>query len=1087
MGSFQKILKPIKYRAVDTSGNNNHGQIYSGRALEFDGLSDYLDTGYVLSSTAHTICAWAKVLNNDSDNKFIFDARDANNDGVILYFNGSEQLGYLVNNTDLIISEKYINQWIRIVATSDGSTQSLYINGQLHSSQSISETISVTSEARIGARNYSTAESFFDGMLSDVQAWDVGFSASDALYDYLNPESLALNNSGTSLTESNLKLWYPMQDGHRGQQSYILDGANTGLGEELITNGDYSVDSDPLWLTGTNGNGVEGWSISGGKATKSAPAVNSGIEQSNIFENGKTYQVNFTISGRTQGSIAVYRGQGTQLIYSSSSSSMNDSHVLYINSTSVAHKILFNGTNNFDGSIDDVSVKVVNDKHHATTEFYGDELNTQANAVTPEHSSASEANDFANWTNSGMANFGSSTDNFTQGTYSLRMTVNGDGNLAHTNFTNTVVGRTYRFKWDRRILNHAADDRVVFKIGTSADNNANGELDSWASNQATTSVIGEYKDFVATATTTFFTIREAGDSHAADLYLDNLSLMEVGVATGWTDADQQLDIPQTVLQSYNQLAWFDGHNNVCKIDDNDVYSFGVASGATANDSPFSISAWINMNDATSFPIVTKYSGSNREYRFISDSTDDLALLLHDEDNSGHWERARTTTAITSYENQWIHVVATYSGNESNSGITLYINGESQALSLDTHGSNDYAGMRNGTGELWIGGSHDDASYANGCITETSIWNKELSQAEINELYNDGKALDATIHSGISNLVSYWRNNGLAEWKDLKNPSVTTFDGTPTNVIQTILIPAGVDASRDTQGFIMNRQKTTNSLNFYTPLSKDGTAKEAAYVSIPKAPLMTNSTDVTNFSICSWVKFHQTPNQALTEMVIYDDVQESHSNVAKGLKFSITSGNALKCDVWWGNRNDSSNKDRIYCNYDLDNIDQDTITNPHSFDANGMWNGTQSSMGASKGIDYDDSLMESGNLPQGKWFHVAVTFDHDNNEAATGDTSNTGENLTTEAPFYIYVNGILVGKEGIDSNDDQSVAENYDKPMFGTPDHAAILGSDMQSNLGKPGNNAGDMRGEIDDLLIYNDTLTSREVLRIYNAGKRSHR
>ena len=36
--------------------------------------------------------------------------------------------------------------------------------------------------------------------------------------------------------------------------------------------------------------------------------------------------------------------------------------------------------------------------------------------------------------------------------------------------------------------------------------------------------------------------------------------------------------------------------------------------------------------------------------------------------------------------------------------------------------------------------------------------------------------------------------------------------TPTNVTETILIPAGVDASRDNQGFLMNRQKDTNSLN-----------------------------------------------------------------------------------------------------------------------------------------------------------------------------------------------------------------------------------------------------------------------------------
>ena len=33
--TIQQIEKPKIARALDTSGNNNHGQIYSGRALEF--------------------------------------------------------------------------------------------------------------------------------------------------------------------------------------------------------------------------------------------------------------------------------------------------------------------------------------------------------------------------------------------------------------------------------------------------------------------------------------------------------------------------------------------------------------------------------------------------------------------------------------------------------------------------------------------------------------------------------------------------------------------------------------------------------------------------------------------------------------------------------------------------------------------------------------------------------------------------------------------------------------------------------------------------------------------------------------------
>ena len=55
--TIQTIEKPTKARALDTSGNNNHGQIYSGRALEFDGVSDSLEgvdninTSYGITNT----------------------------------------------------------------------------------------------------------------------------------------------------------------------------------------------------------------------------------------------------------------------------------------------------------------------------------------------------------------------------------------------------------------------------------------------------------------------------------------------------------------------------------------------------------------------------------------------------------------------------------------------------------------------------------------------------------------------------------------------------------------------------------------------------------------------------------------------------------------------------------------------------------------------------------------------------------------------------------------------------------------------------------------------------------------------------
>ena len=52
--TIQTIQTPKRARALDTSGNNNHGQIYSGRALEFDGVGDFLDFGELTFSGTFT-------------------------------------------------------------------------------------------------------------------------------------------------------------------------------------------------------------------------------------------------------------------------------------------------------------------------------------------------------------------------------------------------------------------------------------------------------------------------------------------------------------------------------------------------------------------------------------------------------------------------------------------------------------------------------------------------------------------------------------------------------------------------------------------------------------------------------------------------------------------------------------------------------------------------------------------------------------------------------------------------------------------------------------------------------------------------
>ena len=136
----------------------------------------------------------------------------------------------------------------------------------------------------------------------------------------------------------------------------------------------------------------------------------------------------------------------------------------------------------------------------------------------------------------------------------------------------------------------------------------------------------------------------------------------------------------------------------------------------------------------------------------------------------------------------------------------------------------------------------------GSMTEVSCWNKQLTQAEVNELYNDGKGADALTNSASGNLKGYWRNEGLRDWTNLYSPGTNTMAVQNADRGETVIQQAGVDASRDCQGFLMNRKKDTNSLNLYDDNTTD----------ISQGPLVKSGNPLTiaefeNFTISMWVK------------------------------------------------------------------------------------------------------------------------------------------------------------------------------------------------------------------------------------------
>ena len=197
---------------------------------------------------------------------------------------------------------------------------------------------------------------------------------------------------------------------------------------------------------------------------------------------------------------------------------------------------------------------------------------------------------------------------------------------------------------------------------------------------------------------------------------------------------------------------FDGVDDYINLGDSDDFSFG--NGVT--DSPFSISAWINMDDSSKFRIASKNTSTIKEYIFTTSGTKLLSFVLYDNSTGGRIQR-KYNTALTSYEGQWINVTATYDGSSSSSGIKIYLNG-TRVDDIDGN-AGSYVAMEKTTQPFEIG-RNDLTSFANGKIDEVSVFNSELSASDITDIYNSGTPTDLTSLSPIA----WYRMGDNGSWK-----------------------------------------------------------------------------------------------------------------------------------------------------------------------------------------------------------------------------------------------------------------------------------------------------------------------------------
>ena len=188
---------------TDMSGNNNHvtlinGVSYSGSNggyLIFDGINDYgiTNNNFIINPASLTVSSWFnKTSSNATYNCAVHKGSDSSI-GQSEYWMGVETsgkltatigarsgVGWAAGQTDI---DGGLGSWWNLVATWDGTTVKVYVNGQFNKQYDLSSYPSIVYPTRMGASSDGSNYQF-PGLISNVQIYDRALSSSEITQNF---------------------------------------------------------------------------------------------------------------------------------------------------------------------------------------------------------------------------------------------------------------------------------------------------------------------------------------------------------------------------------------------------------------------------------------------------------------------------------------------------------------------------------------------------------------------------------------------------------------------------------------------------------------------------------------------------------------------------------------------------------------------------------------------------------------------------------------------------------------------------------------------------------------------------------------
>jgi hypothetical protein len=246
-----------------------------------------------------------------------------------------------------------------------------------------------------------------------------------------------------------------------------------------------------------------------------------------------------------------------------------------------------------------------------------------------------------------------------------------------------------------------------------------------------------------------------------NIYADQTAIDALPPITG----DVVLRASDNAVLLYNGSAWkefqpdagpgfsnqysvsLDGSNDYIDCGGDADFSFTDGAG---NDSAFSVSAWVKFDSITRARIISKdVSTGSREYLFGTNNANKVNMILGT--GSVNLDIQNNTAINTT---AWFHIVATYDGSKSASGLKVYVNADASSLSDNSVGS--YSGMASTIGNLEFGRFANGHSFFNGLMDDVAVFDYELTEPEVAALRDTSGSNPVPANISSLSPVGWWR-------------------------------------------------------------------------------------------------------------------------------------------------------------------------------------------------------------------------------------------------------------------------------------------------------------------------------------------